>query len=56
MKIDEGCINHNAVRLIDRAWDISDTEVEEDALRIAVLGYIKGVTDMAKALKEVLKA
>ena len=58
MKIGEEDINHNAVRLIDELdmWDISGTADGEDGLRIMALGYIKGVTEMAKALKEVLKA
>lgn len=57
MKIDESCINHNAVRLIDGSWEnISGLEGEGEALQIMTLGYIKGITDMAKALKEVLKA
>lgn len=58
MKIGEEDINHNAIRLIDEieVWDISGTADGEDGLRIMTLGYIKGVTEMAKALKEVLKA
>lgn len=56
MKIDESCINHNAVRLIGRIWDINGTADGEDGLQMMTLGYIKGIIDMAKALKEVLKA
>jgi hypothetical protein len=58
MKISEESINHNAVRLINELemWDISGTADGEDGLRIMTLGYIKGVTELAKALKEVLKA
>lgn len=58
MKIDESCINHNAVRLIDGVWDMSRTAGEEEGMKLAAmtLGYIKGITDMANALKEALKA
>ena len=56
MKIGEEDINHNAIRLIDEieVWDLTDDEMDD--FRIMSLGYIKGVTEMAKALKEVLKA
>ena len=58
MKIGEEDINHNALRLIDEidVWEISGTEDGDDGFRIMSLGYIKGVTELAKALKEVLKA
>lgn len=56
MKIGEEDINHNAVRLIHELdiWDLNDESMHD--LQIMTLGYIKGVTEMAKALKEVLKA
>lgn len=56
MKIDEGSINHNAVRLIHELelWDITGDGMQD--FQIMTLGYIKGVTELAKALKEVLKA
>lgn len=57
MKIDEASINHNALRLIDDivTWDLSGNEEMHD-IQLMTLGYIKGITDMAEALKEVLKA
>lgn len=56
MKIGEEDINHNAIRLIDELdmWDLTGNEMSD--FQIMTLGYIKGVTEMAKALKEVLKA
>lgn len=56
MKIGEEDINHNAIRLIDEieVWELTDDEMND--FRIMSLGYIKRVTEMAKALKEVLKA
>lgn len=56
MKIDEENINHNAVRLIDEldVWDLIGDDMHD--YQVMTLGYIKGVTEMAKALKEVLKA
>lgn len=60
MKIDEGCINHNALRLIDEAvrglCDYCDANEELDHVRLVTFGYIGGVLDMAKELKGVLKA
>lgn len=58
MKIDENTINHNAVRLIDDiVTDFVDNNVTEcdDGHRTITIGYIKGICDMANAMKEVLK-
>lgn len=59
MKIDEGCINHNALRLIEEivthAYDVSGGEVSDDHWRLMVLGEISGIIDLARALKEVLE-
>ena len=59
MKIDEGCINHNALRLIEEivtnAYDVSGGEVSDDHWRSMVLGEISGIIDLARALKEVLE-
>lgn len=59
MRIDEDCINHNAVRLIQTALDTylfyaDDKEQRPDATNVFV-GQVSGVLTMAKALKEVLK-
>ena len=58
MKINEEDINHNAVRLISElnVWDLAGNEDGDDGFRIMTLGYINGVTELARALKEVLKA
>lgn len=57
MKIDESCINHNAIRLIEEiASPIYEClDEKDDNTRIAVLGGINGILDLARVLKEVLK-
>lgn len=64
MKIDESCINHNALRLIDDIVDdpyylchCDDDKSVEQNLRVALMtiGEINGVLMMANAMKEVLK-
>ena len=57
MRIDEACINHNVVRLINdlEMWNrTSDSRLDEN-MRIMALGYIKGITELAEILKEVLR-
>ena len=70
MKIDEQSINHNAVKLIEELtnvnYDLIADGTDKDKHEVAVdverayilmtLGEIRGVIDMAKAMKEVLKA
>lgn len=65
MKIDDNCINHNALRLIENIGDdpyylcqCDDTKTVEQNFRIALMtiGEINGVLMMANAMKEVLKA
>lgn len=57
MKIDEACINHNVVRLIDEfeMWDLTSDSGLDENMRIMALGYIKGLTELAETLKEVLR-
>ena len=62
MKIDESCITHNALRLIDDIVDdpyylCDDKKSVEQNVRVALMtiGEINGVLMMAKAMKEVLK-
>lgn len=59
MKIDEACINHNVVRLVDEMtssmYEFAEQTDTDDHVRIATLGAIRGVCDLANALKEVLK-
>ena len=59
MRITADNIDYNAMRLIDentRSIELSEHSESEDNSRIANLGYIKGIIDMAKTMKEVLKA
>lgn len=59
MKIDESVINHNAVRLIDDiVTDFVDNNLVEcdSNYKEITIGYIKGICDMANAMKEVLKS
>ena len=64
MKIDENCINHNAVRLIEDMLDnvyslceetSNSNDRENKQYAIMTLGDVLGVISMANALKEVLK-
>lgn len=66
MKIDESCINHNAVKLIEElsasAYDFCSlkaedamSERENQNFALMTLGNIVGVLEMARAMKEVLK-
>lgn len=57
MKIDEECINHNAMRLIaDAITKPCETEEELPRLQTGIIAEIWGIVNMAEALKEVLKA
>lgn len=59
MKIDESCIDHNTVKLIKELTEcIYDMIGDEGTLGFALmtLGNIRGVIEMADAMKEVLKA
>lgn len=61
MKIDEGSINHNAVRLIgeliDSRYELimnEDKTKEERGYMLMTLGEIGGIIEMAKSMKEVM--
>lgn len=59
MKITDDCIDYNTVRLIeDNAdpWALSGKSDDMENERLVTLGYIRGVLEMAKCMKEVLKA
>lgn len=59
MKITDDCIDYNTVRLIDEdtdPWALSGQSDDMDNERLIMLGYIRGVIDMANAMKEVLKS
>lgn len=55
MKIDKNTINHNALRLINLATTGVVDEENSDKYIIGAFNYIKGICDMANAMKEVLK-
>ena len=59
MKIDEACINHNAVRLINEImgspYEYGGQDESTDHLRLLTLGEVRGVLEMTEAMKEVLK-
>lgn len=57
VKIDKSCIDHNANRLaLEASADVWDAIGEENGDRIALvnLAYIRGVMDMAEAMKKAL--
>lgn len=61
MKINEDCINHNAVRMIKELVDsryvmLDDGSAKERGYMLMTLGEIAGIIEMAEAMKEVLKA
>lgn len=60
MRINEDNIDYNVQRLIDEYIDdpfmYAENDVENDNKRLLMLGYIRGVLDFAKCMKEVLKA
>lgn len=60
MKIYEAIINHNAVELIANAVDtVLNIDPDDDRRKeesVIQLSYIAGVADMARIMKEVLKA
>ncbi len=62
MKIDEECINHNAVRMIKDLIESRYDPIEEDKQNIErgyllmTIGEIAGIIEMADVMKEVLKS
>ena len=58
MKIDEGCIDHNALELIKEEVGVPYEYINKDdgTMQIFTLGYISGIIKYADALKEALKA
>lgn len=59
MKINESCIDYNAVRiiegLVESRYELIDKDGRiERGFILMTLGEISGVLDMAKAMKEVL--
>ena len=56
MRIDEGCIDHNALELIKEEVGVPYEYINKDdgTMQIFTIGYIYGVTRLANTLKEVL--
>ena len=54
MKIDNECIDYNALRLIEKENDSLTGYDEKDMIYVS--GVINGILEMAEAMKEVLKA
>lgn len=58
MKIDENIINEKAIELIDELIcydDMYAAETDPKAYAVATLGIVRGILDMAGALKGELK-
>lgn len=60
MRITYDNINYNALQLIDEVvglpFEYSDESNDADHQRILTIGIIRGILDMAKAMREVLDA
>ena len=60
MKIDYSNIDYNVAHLIDQyvgcPIEYADQDDSSDHMRLISLGYIQGVIDMGKAMKEVLQS
>ena len=58
MKIDEACIDHNAVKLINEIvgspYEYGDQDESTDHCRLMTIGAVRGVLDMVEAMKKVL--
>jgi hypothetical protein len=59
MKIDYSNIDYNALRLIgemvSELYEFTDSDANMENMRIATLGEIRGICQMADTMKEVLK-
>ena len=60
MKIDYESINHTAMMVIKEyigsPYEYSESSDDADHSRLVTIGFIYGVTQLADALKEVLKS
>lgn len=58
MKIDEACINHTALRLINEIvgcpYEYAEQDKNADHCRLMTLGEVRGVLEMTEAMKKVL--
>jgi hypothetical protein len=59
MKISSENIDYNALRLIgemvSELYEFTDSDANMENMRIATLGEIRGICQMADAMKEVLR-
>lgn len=55
VKIDSACIDHNVDRLIADATETLYEWIDDDKMMAAALGEIRGIHQLAEALKEVLR-
>lgn len=55
MKVDGACIDHNVDRLVAYITEELYDYVDNDKMVIASLGEIRGIHQLAEALKEVLR-
>lgn len=55
MKVDAACIDHNVDRLVAYITEELYDYVDNDKMTIASLGEIRGIHQLAEALKEVLR-
>lgn len=56
MKIDTACIDHNVDRLVGEITDELYEWTDNDRIMATALGEIRGIHQLAEALKEVLKS
>lgn len=56
MKVDSACIDHNVDKLIGEMTDELYEWVDNDRIVTTTLGEIRGIHQLAEALKEVLRA
>lgn len=56
MKIDTACIDHNVDRLVGEITGELYEWTDNDRIMATALGEIRGIHQLAEALKEVLKA
>lgn len=59
MKIDETCIEHNALQIINYIVacpnEYNEQDETADHCRLLTIGAVRGVLDMAEVMKRVLK-
>lgn len=60
MRIDEGCVDHNVTLLVteltESIWEGFPNDEDAAKWAFMTLANIRGIVEMAKVMKEVLKA